>query len=436
MDFSRSNELRQRAHELIPGGSHTYAKGDDQFPARSPGFIVRGKGCRAWDADGNEFVEYGMGLRSVLLGHAYSPVVEAVREQIELGANFTRPATIEVEAAEALLSVVHGMDMVKFTKDGSTANTAAITLARAATGRDRVAICGDHPFFSYDGWFIGTTPMKAGIPEAVRELVSTFRYNDIASLEALFEQHPGEIACVLLEPSRGEDPEGDFLHEARRVCHAHGAVFILDECITGFRWHVGGAQRYYGIVPDLTTFGKALGNGFAVSALAGKRELMELGGIRTDRERVFLLSTTHGGETHALAAAIACLKVYEEEPVAEHLDRVGRLMIDGFNGLVAQHGLEDYVGIHGKPCNLVFSTRDLAGQPSQAFRTLFLQELIARGVIAPSLVLSYSHGDREVAHTLEALDGALAIYERAVDAEDPLRFLEGPPSKVVFRKFA
>jgi glutamate-1-semialdehyde 2,1-aminomutase len=436
LDFSRSNALRERAHELIPGGAHTYAKGDDQFPARSPGFIVRGEGCRVWDADGNEFIEYGMGLRAVLLGHAYPSIVEAAQAQIALGANFSRPATIELEAAEELLSVIHGMDMVKFTKDGSTANTAALTLARAATGRDRVAICGDHPFFSYDGWFIGTTPMKAGIPAAVRDLISTFRYNDIESLKRIFEEHPGEIACVLLEPSRGEDPVDDFLHEARSLCHAHGAVFILDECITGFRWHLGGAQRYYGIVPDLTTFGKALGNGFAVSALAGKRELMELGGIRTDKERVFLLSTTHGGETHGLAAAIATLRVYKSEPVVAHLEAQGRKLADGFMQLVAQHGLSDFLGIHGRACNLVFSTRNLQGEPSQSFRTLFLQELIARGVIAPSLVLSYSHGDAEIQQTLEAVDGALGVYRKAVDAGGVTGFLEGAPSKVVFRRFA
>ena len=433
--FTRSDALRERAHALIPGGAHTYAKGDDQFPRRSPGFILRGSGCRVWDADGNEFIEWGMGLRSVLLGHAYPAVVEAVARQLVHGTNFTRPAAIEVEAAEELLSIVSGAEMVKFTKDGSTANSAAVRLARAHTGRDRVAVCADHPFFSYDGWFIGTTPMNAGIPKAVRDLTVSFRYNDLASVRKLFDEYPGEIACLILEASRGEDPRDGFLHETQRLCHEHGALFVLDECITGFRWHLGGAQRHYGITPDLSTFGKALANGFALSALAGRREIMELGGTRHRRERVFLLSTTHGGETHALAAGIAAMRVYKSEPVVEHLHRQGARLAAGFEALVAAHGLGDFVQVTGRPCNLAFATLGPEGAPCQAFRALFLQELIARGVLAPSLVISYSHRDEDVDRTLEAIDGALGVYRRAVDAGSVERFLDGPPTKLVFRRY-
>jgi glutamate-1-semialdehyde 2,1-aminomutase len=432
--YERSDELRERAHAVIPGGAHTYAKGDDQFPRRAPGFIVRGSGCRVWDADGNEFIEYGMGLRSVLLGHAHPAVLEAVQRQLGLGTNFTRPAAIEVEAAEELLSIVTGAEMVKFTKDGSTANSAAVRLARAHTGRDKVAVCADHPFFSYAGWFIGTTPMNAGIPKSVRELTLSFRYNDLASVRRLFAEHPGEIACLILEASRGEDPVDGFLHETRRLCHENGALFVLDECITGFRWHLGGAQRHYGITPDLSTFGKALANGFAVSALAGRRELMELGGIRHARERVFLLSTTHGGETHALAAAIAAMRVYKSEPVVEHLHRQGARLAAGFTALAAAHGVGDFVRVAGRPCNLVFATLDPDGTPCQGFRALFLQELIARGVLAPSLVISYAHREADVDRTLEAVDGALAVYRRALDAGGAEGFLDGPPTKLVFRR--
>lgn len=432
--FERSDALRERAHALIPGGAHTYAKGDDQFPRRSPGFIERGEGCRVWDADGNEFIEYGMGLRSVLLGHAYPPVVAAVERQLRLGSNFTRPASIEVEAAEEFLGIVTGAEMVKFTKDGSTANDAAVRLARAHTGRDLLAVCADHPFFSYGDWFIGSTPMNAGIPQAVRDLTLQFRYDDLGSVERLFAEHPGRIACLILEASRGEDPREGFLHGVQRLCRKHGAVFILDECITGFRWHLGGAQRHYGITPDLSTFGKALANGFAVSAVAGRRELMELGGIRHRRDRVFLLSTTHGGETHALAAAIASMRVYRSEPVVDHLHRQGARLAAGFEALAKAHGVADRVRVLGRPCNLSFATLGPSGAPCQAFRALFLQELIARGILAPSLVISYSHGDAEVDRTLEALDGALGIYRRALDAGGVERFLDGPPTRPVFRR--
>jgi glutamate-1-semialdehyde 2,1-aminomutase len=432
--FSRSDALRERAHRLIPGGAHTYSKGDDQYPLRSPGFIAGGSGCRVWDVDGNEFIEWGMGLRSVLLGHAHPEVVEAVARQLALGTNFNRPAPVEVEAAEELLSIVTGAEMVKFTKDGSTANGAAVRLARAHTGRDRVAVCADHPFFSYDGWFIGTTPMQAGIPKAVRDLTVSFRYNDLASVRKLFDEYPGEIACLILEASRGEEPRDGFLHETQRLCHEHGAVFVLDECITGFRWHLGGAQHCYGITPDLSTFGKALGNGFAVSALTGRRELMELGGIRHRRERVFLLSTTHGGETVALAAAIAAMRVYKREPVVAHLQRQGERLRAGFEAAAAAHGLGDLVRVAGRACSLAFATHGPDGAPCQGFRALFLQELIARGVLAPSFVISYAHRAEDVDRTLEAVDGALGVYRRAIDARSVERFLVGPPTKLVFRR--
>lgn len=429
-----SRRLQIASHRLIPGGSHTYAKGDDQFPELAPAFIQRGCGCHVWDVDGNEFIEYGTGLRAVTLGHAYPPVLDAVRRQLELGTNFSRPSPIEVECAQRVLGVIEGADQIKFTKDGSTANTAAVKLARAYTGRDLVAFCSEHPFFSYDDWFIGKTPMNAGIPRTISDLSLTFRYNDLESVRMLFDEHPGEIACLILEPARDQDPADGFLHKTMDLCHRHGAVFILDENITGFRWHLGGAQRYYGIVPDLSTFGKAIANGFALSALAGKRELMELGGIHHDKERVFLLSTTHGAETHALAAAIATIEVYEQEPVIEHLHRQGSRLAQGFRQASASHGLSQYVDTVGKDCNLAYFTRDPDGEPSQAFRSLFLQELIKRGVLAPSLVVSYSHQDDDIDRTIDAIHGALTVYKQAME-QGVERHLVGQPSSVVFRKY-
>lgn len=433
LDFSRSRALQPRAHALIPGGAHTYAKGDDQFPLLSPGFIARGEGCRVWDVDGNEYVEYGMGCRAVTLGHAFPRVVDAVRAELANGTNFTRPAPIEIEAAEAFLDLVPSAEMVKFAKNGSDATSAAVRLARAVTGRDRIAICADHPFFSVDDWFIGTTPMNAGIPKAIRDLTLTFGYNDLHSVRDLFDRHPGEIAAVILEPAKYEDPADGFLHRLRDLAHEEGALFVLDEMITGFRWANGGGQEYYDVAPDLSAFGKALGNGFSVSALAGKREFMKRGGIDHDEERVFLLSYTHGAETHGLAAAIATIATYREEPVIETLRTQGERLRTGVEEVVAAHGLSDHVVIAGPPQSLVFSNRDADGNHSQAFRTLFLQELIQRGVIGPSFVISYSHDDDAVDRTIEAVEGSLPVYRRAL--EDGVEtHLVGEPSKVVARK--
>jgi glutamate-1-semialdehyde 2,1-aminomutase len=429
--YARSNSMRQRAHAVIPGGAHTYAKGDDQFPVLAPGFIARGAGCHVWDVDGNGFIEYGMGLRAVSLGHAYPAVIKAATRQLRHGANFTRPAPLEVECAEKLLAVVPGADMVKFTKDGSTATSAAIRLARAYTGRDLVARCSDHPFFSYDDWAMAQT-MGSGIPRQVAKLTLGFRYNDLPGVAEMFAAHPGRIAALILEPEKDIEPAPGYLQGLRKLCDQHGALLVLDEMITGFRWPQCAAQRHYGVRPDLSTFGKALGNGFAISALVGKREIMQLGGYDHDRDRVFLLSTTHGAETHALAAATAVMKIYRREPVVETLERQGLRLKTGVEAAAARHGLSDHFKLIGRPNNLVYLCRDRDGMASQLFRTLFLQETISRGVLAPSLVVSYSHSDEDIDRTIEAIDGALEVYRRALES-GPESHLVGRPVQPVFR---
>jgi glutamate-1-semialdehyde 2,1-aminomutase len=431
MNFVRSRELQERLRKIVPGGGHTYAKGADQFPEQYPGVIARGSGCHVWDADGNEFIEYGMGLRAVTLGHAFPSVVEAVAKSLPMGTNFTRPAAIELECAERFLEIVDGAEMVKFTKDGSTATTAALKLARAYTGRGLVAICAEHPFFSYDDWFICTTTMDGGIPERYRSETLRFRYNDVESLRALFDAHPNRIAAVFLEAARNVEPLPGFLEGIRALCRDNGAVLVFDEMITGFRWHIGGAQKVYGVQPDLSTFGKAVANGFALSILCGRAEIMRLGSRERDQDNVFLLSTTHGAETTALAAAVATMETYRKEPVIEHLYRQGERLATGVRAAAVRHGVQNHVELSGRPVNLLFGTRGPDGKPSQEFRTLFLQETLRRGVIMPSLVVSYSHTDEDIDKTIEAIDGALAVYARAL-SDGFAKHLASRPSKTVF----
>ncbi len=242
MKTTRSRELQPRFRSRIPGGAHTYAKGDDQYPEDMPVYIVRGKGCHVWDVDGNRFIEYGMGLRSVTLGHAFPPVVAAARKQLAFGTNFVRPSPLELECADRLSSMIPTAEMVKFIKDGSSATSAAVRLSRAFTGRDMMAICRSDPFYSYDDWFIGTTEMSAGtLPEVTVKTVR-FDYNDLASVERVFSQHRGRIACVIMEAERTTPPSKGFLPGVQELCRRDGALFILDEMITGFRWNIGGAQ--------------------------------------------------------------------------------------------------------------------------------------------------------------------------------------------------
>lgn len=435
MNFSESKRLSARAHQIIPGGCHTYAKGDDQYPEFSPGFICRGEGCRVLDVDGNEFIEYGMGLRSVTLGHGNKRVAKAAYEATLQGSNFLRPSPLELHLAEEMLSLFPHGDMIKFGKNGSDVTSAAIKLARAYTGRDMVAVPADQPFFSVDDWFIGTTPMRAGVPKQVRELTTHFAYNDIESVKSLFNQYPGKIACLIMEPAKYEDPEDSFLHKAKEICHQNGALFILDEIITGFRWHLNGAQSYYNIQADLSTFGKAMGNGFPISALIGKKEFMEAGGINHAKERVFLLSQTYGAETGSLAAAIETIKIYREENVVDYLWDIGRKLENGVLQIIDDLNLRGYFTLSGHPCCLVYGTNDESYQHSQLFRTLFMQESIKQGLLIPSFIVSYAHTEDDIKFTLQGIRKALAVYKKALE-EGVDKYLEGPSVKPVFRKYS
>ncbi|MTD58603.1 glutamate-1-semialdehyde 2,1-aminomutase [Amycolatopsis pithecellobii] len=430
----RSRKANQRLHTLIPGGAHTYAKGDDQFPQGMAPVISHGKGAHVWDIDGNEYIEYGSGLRSVSLGHAHPRVIEAVQRELVRGSNFVRPSFLEIEAAERFLATVPTAEMVKFAKNGSDVTTAAVRLARAATGRQKVAVCGDHPFFSTDDWFIGTTAMPAGIPAPIKDLTVRFPYGDLAATEEMLRNR--EIACVVLEAATQTEPPPGYLAGLRDLTSKYGTLLVFDEMITGFRWSEAGAQGLYGVRPDLSTFGKALGNGFAVSALAGRREVMELGGLRDTRERVFLLSTTHGAETHSLAAAMAVMETYVEEGISARLHELGNRLADGVRAAAAGMGVEAHVLVRGRASNLVFATLDENLRPSPLYRTLFMRQLINGGVLGPSFVVSSALSTEDIDRTIDVVAQACAVYRKALDTGDPEGWLDGRPVKPVFRQYA
>jgi glutamate-1-semialdehyde 2,1-aminomutase len=435
--FAASDAAQARLHELVPGGAHTYARGSDQYPEHMAPILVRGEGARVLDLDGNWFVEYGMGLRAVTLGHGYRPVVDAVIEAAEGGVNFSRPSIWELSAAERFLEQVPGAEMVKFAKNGSDVTTAAVKLARAFTGRDMVAVCGTQPFFSTDDWFICTTQMTAGIPTDQRGLTVTFGYNDLDSVQALLDAYPGRIAALVLEQATATaEPAPGFLEGLRRLADQDGFVLVFDEMITGMRWAAGGAQSVYGVTPDLSTWGKALGNGFSVSALAGRRDLMDQGGLRTDGSRAFLLSTTHGAETTGLAAYLAVAQAYADRDVVGMMEAQGMKLQRGLHAVAAAHGLADHVVVMGRPSCLVFGTKDHEGRPSQSFRTLLIQEMLERGVLGQSLVISAAHTDEDIDATVDAADGAFAIYAKALDAGSTDGLLRGRPVAPAMREFA
>lgn len=436
---------RERLHAVIPGGAHTYSRGDDQFPAIAPPILTRGSGAYVYDPEGAAYLDYGMALRAVTVGYADPRINAAAFRQMENGVNLTRPSMIELEAAELLVGLIPGADMVKFAKNGSNATSAAAKIARAYTGREYVCIPRQHPFFSFDDWFIGSTPITRGIPEPYRSRTLLFDYNQPETLEALFESHPQQIAAVMLEPATtvtpitfSDDPAEtapNFLHRVKDIAHRHGALFILDEMITGFRWHLSGAQTYYGVEPDISTFGKGMANGFAVSAVVGKREFMEVGSIdKRGMERTFLMSTTHGAEMVGLGAFAETVKIYQERDVIGHLWAYGRRLFEGFNRLAAEQGLIDYLFMDGHAICMNYITRDREGASSLAFRTLFGQEMLRNGVMMPWVAISAAHGDDELSRTLEAVRAAMTVYRRALD-EGVERYLVGEAIRPVFRQF-
>lgn len=433
---------QQRLLHVIPGGAHTYSRGADQFPENAPTILKSGKGCYLSSLEDEKFLDYGMALRANILGYADEEVDNAAFEQMKLGNNLTRASIIELEAAEHLVDMIPSIDMVKFTKNGSTAVSAAVKLARAATGKTLVARCQDHPFFSFDDWFIGSTPLTKGIPEATCKQTLTFPYNNITAIEEIISQHSDNIACIVLEAATTHHPapskyiEGKtFLHDVQMLCNKHGIVFILDEMITGFRWHLKGAAYYYDLSPDLITFGKAMANGYSVAAITGKRDIMELGNItKTGQERVFLLSTTHGAEMCGLGAFIATISKLEREKTVEHLWQYGAKLIAQSNNLIHKFGMSDYIQFSGIPCSPYYLTYDANKEISLTFRTLFSQEMIKNGILMPWIALSAKHGELELEKTLQALEKTLPIYQQALE-QGAEKHLIGQSIKPVFRKY-
>jgi glutamate-1-semialdehyde 2,1-aminomutase len=435
-NFANSRRYSREVHDLVPGGAHTYSKGDDQFPINAPAAITHGKGAHVWDVDGNEFIDCSMGLTSVSIGHGYEPVAQAVADAAFKGTNFQRPALIELEAAKLFLETVQSGDMVKFAKNGSTVVTAAVKLARAFTGRNRVAICREHNFFSFDDWFIVTTPCDRGIPEKTREITTFFSYNNFESVEKLFLDNDHDIACLILEPVKFDPPENDFLHKVAEICKERGVLLILDEMVSGFKWSLQGAHNFFGVKADISTWGKGIANGFSACALTGRAEIMELGGIRNQGEdKLFLISTTHGAETTGLAAMNATIKSFVNHNMIQSNWERGSLFKSKLEQVIVKNELQDALKWTGYPCLLVLICRNTQGNTDDAFRTLMMQEMIARGILFQGLFYTtWSHQQAELDHFVMAFDESCAIYKQAIKQGNTDQLLIGRPAKAVFRK--
>lgn len=424
-NYTKSQSLLERAEKRIPLASQTFSKSRIQYPAHaSPLFITHGSGGRCWDVDGNEYVDLVNGLLSNVLGYHDPDVDAAVREQLDQGITFSLASPLENEVAEILTRVVPCAQMVRFGKNGTDGTSAAVRLARAFTGRDRLLLCGYH---GWQDWYIGATTRNGGVPKIVSDLSRMVAYGDIDAVDHAFRDHAGEIAALIIEPASIAQPKPGYLSELKALVHRHGALLIFDEVITGLRWALGGAQEKYGVTPDLAAFGKALGNGMPISAIVGRADVMHL------MKDVFI-SATFGGETLSLAAARAVLTKMQREPVIKRLWQSGQALMDGARERIAARGLQDNIGLVGAAPWAILTYKDHASAKAAAIKTLFLREMLACGVlINASHNVCYAHTEADFRHVLGAYEHALSVVRTSLDRGDVMHRIGNQMIQPVFQ---
>lgn len=422
-DITQSNRLYARATGLIPAYTQTLAKGPTQYvQGVAPKYLLRGLGSHVWDVDGNEYIDYNVGIGPISLGYGYEPVNAAIRNQLADGITFSLVHPLEVEVAELIRAHVPNAEAVRFGKTGAEVTSAAVRLARAYTGRDKVLCCGYH---GWHDWYIGVTARDRGVPTAVKALTHTFAYNDIESVLAALDD---EVACVILEPMTFDFPEDGFLYELQHACRKNGSLLIFDEMWTGFRWALGGAQEYFSVTPDLACFSKAIANGMPLAVLTGQQEIMRL----LD-EDVFFFST-FGGETLSLAAAQATIREMDDYNVPAYLAAQGQQLMDGYDQLTQKLWIHDFTHCKGHPARSLVVFDPVAGDPL-LLKSLVQQEMIRRGILWSGFHnICFSHTDEDIAYTLAAYAEVLPILAEAVVKNDVAARLRGEPVQPVFRK--
>jgi glutamate-1-semialdehyde 2,1-aminomutase len=423
--YAKSEEFLARSRHSIPLGAQTFSKSITQYPyGVSPYFISRGKGSKVWDIDDNEFTDFINGLCSVTLGYADPDVNAAVAAQLEDGTIFSLSHPLETEVAELLCEVVPSAEMVRFGKNGSDATAGAIRVARAFTGRDHVLVCGYH---GWQDWYIGSTARNKGVPQTSRDLTHNFPYNDLPALEKLLAQHKDQVAAVILEPMNVAEPALGYLEGVKALTHAAGALLVFDETITGFRYAIGGAQEVFNVTPDITTLGKGIANGFPLSAVCGRRDVM------MEMEEVFF-SFTMGGEALSLAAAKATIGKLKREPVIATMKQRGSRLLSETARLIDKHGIGHFASVSGHPTWSFMAFRDVEGTSAFETKTLWMQEIMERGILCIGTHnLSYSHSEADIDTLLNAYDAVFPILRQAVDNRAIRQYLKCDPLEPLFR---
>ena len=426
-NYEKSDELLKRAIEVTPLGAQTYSKSYRYYcQGNSPSFIERGEGCYLYDVDGNKFIDFVCALGPITIGYNVEEINNAVKAQLDKGISFSLQAEAEVELAEKIIDIIPCAEMVRFVKNGGDATTAAIRLARAYTNRDLVALSGYHGMHD---WSIGSTENNKGIPEEISNLTKTFEYNNIKSLEKLFETYPNEIAAVILEPIQANGPKDDFLEKVKELTHENGAILIFDEVVSGFRYALGGASEYFDIVPDMAAFGKGMGNGLPISAVAGKKEIMK------QIEEGIFVSTTFGGEALSLAGSLAALKILEKPGVYEHIWNLGSILKEGLENLIKEYELEDVILVSGLPPHCGVEFEDLGSLDYLDINSIYSEAMINNGIITVGINnINLSHTEKEINAYLSAAEEAMANIKKAIEQDSTDGILIGKKVDPVFKR--
>lgn len=422
--ITKSDEYYKIALELIPAQTQTLAKGPGQnIKGVAPKYLKRGKGSHVWDVDGNEYIDYTMAVGPLSLGYTYDKVDDAIREQLKDGITFSLMHPLEVEVAQLINKVVPNAESIRYSKVGADVTSAAVRLARAYTGRNKVLCCGYH---GWHDWYIAVTDRNKGIPQSIQDLSYTFNYNDIQSVIDSIDEN---TACVILEPFVFDEPKDNFLHKLRDICTENGTVLIFDEMWTGFRVAVGGAQEYFGVKADLACFSKAVANGMPISILTGKKEIMQL------LEKDVFFFTTFGGEALSLAAVKATVTEIIEKNVPAYLAKQGRKLKDGYNAIANKLGM-DYTKCSGFDCRTIITfDAEKSGCNPLEMKSLVQQEMIKRGILWGGFHnMSFSHTDEDIEYTLNAYEDVLPILKKAVEERNVKAYLRGEPVEPVFRR--
>ncbi len=399
LSFARSEELFARAQEIVVGGTTQGKAPNTLIPGEYPIYAARGQGACLWDVDGNRFLDWILSYGIIVLGYCDPDVDAAAIREIQEGFAFPLTKPVQNELAELLVELIPCAEMVHFFKTGSDTTGAAVRLARIVTGREKIIRWG------YNGWHDWCCIREAGIPRKVREDVLTFRYNDLDSLEDVFKANSDQVACVIMMPLEIEVPQPGFLAGVKDLAHRYGALFILDEMRSGFHLALGGAQEYYGVIPDMATFSKAISNGYAISVLAGRRDIMEA------LSQTYVSSTFYTNSI-AMAAAVATIRKLRQGQVIPHIWHVGQGLLDGLNRLIRDVGVEaETLGLPPMPF-LVFTYPD--PETRETAKVVFYRETIRQGILFhPNhhWFVCAAHSDQDVAHTLEVCEGAFRLVK-------------------------